>query len=185
MLLKFAAFDNHNNEVVHDYGLVYEHEKFTNFERLKIAASTNAIEVLRQLSWCLPTPYFSLYVLIVGRGGEQQGRYQSPPLDTATELTSFLQTFDRLFTSDGRHNLWIGSASNSGMLVYDRHDVIYAYGPLAEYQEVLETLNYRNQSFSFPVPHIHHYHEENDGEVQQLLNFWDWQWFPLAASDEE
>ncbi|OON67426.1 hypothetical protein [Hymenobacter sp. CRA2] len=185
MLPKFTAFDAASNEVAHDYGRVFEHERFEQFERLKIGASSAAIGLLRQLSECLPAPYFCLYVLVVSREGEEQGRYQSPPLETTAELTDFLQEFAPLLTTDGRHHLWAGATDKSGLLIYDRHNVIYAYGPLEAYKTALEALSYREQAFGFPVPHAHHFHAENDEQVRRLLAHWDWQWFPLAPSDEE
>ena len=185
MLPRFTAFDAANNEVPQEYGRVYEHEQFEQFERLNVGASTNAIDLLRQLSGCLPAPYFCLYVLVVNREGEAQGRYQSPLLTTATELTDFVGEFAPLLTTDGRHHFWVGATDNSGLLIYDRHNVVYAYGPLEVYKTTLASLDYHEQPFSFPVPHAHRYHAENDEQVRQLLAHWDWQRFPLVPSDEE
>lgn len=54
-------------------------------------------------------------------------------------MEGFLREFRAYFESDGRHHIWVSSLQASALqasatLVYDQHDVIYAYGPLESLQ---------------------------------------------------
>ena len=60
---------------------------------------------------------------------------ESPPLDLV-DVQIFVEQFGDLLTNDARHELWIGSTSSAGLLVFDKHGIIYAYGPLDDLNEV-------------------------------------------------
>ncbi|RSK32549.1 hypothetical protein [Hymenobacter metallilatus] len=138
MLPKFTAFDSLNNESVYDYGKIYQLEETENYTRLKIGASNNQIQVMLELSACLAAPHFILYVLVTPRDGiTASGRYQSPPIESRTALVDFLLDFKEPIETDGRHHVWIGNANNDGLIIYDKHNVIYAYGPIDKYMTVL------------------------------------------------
>lgn len=89
-----------------------------------------------------------------------------------------------MLENDARHEFWIGSTSNQGMLVYDEHGLIYAYGPLADFERSLSAIGLRSGKFSIPAPHAHHYHAEYDEEVRRLLTHWDWRHLGLQPEDE-
>jgi hypothetical protein len=93
----------------YDYGKCYMLEKYPNYTRLKIGASTQAIDLLLKLSDCLNPPFYCLYVLVVGRTTSEAGRYQSPPLQNSESLINFLLDYKELFESDGRHHIWISA----------------------------------------------------------------------------
>lgn len=116
--------------------------------------------------------------------GNELGRYQSPLFESKEQLSNFLNEFKLYIETDARHHLWIGTVDNSGLLVYDQHNVIYAYGNIKEYQAILDRNGYRMQSFSFPVPHTHHYHPQNDTYEEKILNSLDWSLFPLEDGDD-
>lgn len=130
-------------------------------------------------------PYVLLYVLQVPRNDiHPAGRYQSPEPISQVELTRFLQKFGGFMENDGRHHLWIMSMDKSATLVYDRHNVFYAYGPL----EVFEGILFRNDfqktdEVLFPDPHVHHYNPQLDVEALELMNYWQWIEYPLQDSD--
>ena len=173
------------NEKPYDYGQIYTLESRPTYTRLKIGASAKGIELLLQLSDCLPPPFFCLYVLVISRSNEVAGRYQSPLLVNMVELTDFLLDFKKVFETDGRHHVWVSSPETGATLVYDRHNVIYAYGQLEEFAARLRGLGYVEQEFDLPFPHAHSYLAENDNAVEELLHYWDWQHFPLQEADEE
>ncbi len=80
-----------------------------------------------------------LSVLLVPRQGERQpGRYQSPLPLSLEQVATFCRRFTPFLQGDGRHHLWIGSAVNAGLLIYDQHDWIWAYGDLPAYVRVLQ-----------------------------------------------
>jgi hypothetical protein len=183
---KFTAFDTFNNESAYDYGNIYQLEETENFTRLKIGASINQVQLMLELSTCLDAPYFCLYVLVTSRDGSiKEGRYQSPPIESREALVDFLLDFKGPIETDGRHHFWIGNASNEGLIVYDKHNVVYAYGPIDKYLSVLHTQGRKQEVFDFPYPHGHYFQSENDGPIRNLLKYWDWQRFPLIAGEDE
>jgi hypothetical protein len=189
MPAKFTYFNSPNvsldTEVPYEHGWQYMLEEYPNYTRLKIGASTKPIDLLLKLCDFLAPPYYCLYVLVVGRSSSPAGRYQSPLLSDRESLVDFLLDYKELFESDGRHHLWISAPDEGATLVYDKHAIIYAYGPLEEYVKVLHAAGYREKVFDLPYPHGHNYLSENDSKVEELLQHWDWQHYPLQDIDEE
>ena len=71
------------------------------------------------------------------------------------------------------------------MLVYDRHNVIYAYGPLERFIAALESEGLtESKEVRFPVPHAHHYHAEFDVDERSVLKNEEWTLSPLHPGDE-
>jgi hypothetical protein len=154
--------------------------------RLVIAPSQGQIKLLAALLGAMSGPFWVLYVLIIPRARGEQGRYQSPEPQAASAVETLLNEFSEFLEGDGRHNLWIASESGSEVLVYDRHNVIYAYGPLASWRLLLATNEFDEvPEVLFPSPHSHHYHPGLDSEENRLLAYWDWHRTPLRESDEE
>ncbi|MFL6519521.1 MAG: hypothetical protein ACJ8NS_04815 [Chthoniobacterales bacterium] len=151
----------------HDFGKVYAQEKTSTQPRLGVAASFDGTALLRELTLALAEPFLLLYVLVVPRGRSEPGRYQSGEL-SRTELDAVFQQFAQFWDSDGRHNIWIRS-SDDGMLVYDRHNLIYAYGPLERFESVLRERGYTiAPGLSLDFPHQHSYHQEFDDLEREL-----------------
>jgi hypothetical protein len=176
---KFTKSDNENNEYYFDYGNIFQSE--TN--SIKIGASNNQIDLILKLVDNLEPPYYVLYVLDLSRLDNELGRYQSPEFETRQELQQFLLEFKEFFETDGRHHIWIGTTNNSGLLVYDQHNVIFAYGPIDKYKLTLKNIGFKEQSFSFPIPHCHNYHDDNDKYEKSILDYYDWVLYPLNDND--
>ncbi|WP_147320945.1 hypothetical protein [Hymenobacter lapidiphilus] len=186
MLPKFTAFDSRNNESVYDYGNIYQLEETEKFTRLKIGASVNQMQLMLELSSCLDAPYFCLYVLVTPRDGSfEAGRYQSPPIENREVLVNFLLKFKEPLETDGRHHIWIGNADNEGLIIYDKHNVIYAYGPIDKYLSILHAYGREQEVFDIPYPHGHFFQSENDEALRNLLTYWDWHHFPLVENEDE
>ena len=169
----------------HDYGSIYFREPCGDSERLVIGASKKPIALLDKLSGCFSSEVtYALYVLLVSRLGHPSGRYQSPLLDTHEDLQVFLYTFQEYFESDGRHHLWIGAPDGSAMLVFDQHDVIFAYGDLDAFERVLIDEGYTPKDFWFPAPHGHSYNPENDKYEDEIMSHFDWVRTDLQDGDE-
>jgi hypothetical protein len=122
-------------------------------------------------------------VLVVPRSGGGAGRYQSPNPVTRDELRAFVERFGPFLEGDGRHHFWVASSDGEGTLVYDRHNVIYAYGDLTAYARALERLDCREGTVQIPVPHTHHYRAEHDIDQDALLRYWAWRHSPLQDQD--
>ena len=182
-LIKLGVPDPPELPERHVYGDVFEFSTEPR-EKLVIAPSANHVSLLFELAGCWEVKSFwLLYVLIVSRGEQPAGRYESPQLDSE-ELRTFLTRFGPFLEQDGRHAFWIGSVYGEGTLVYDQHDVIFAYGPVAAYRHVLERRGFVEQSFSYPDPHVHWYHAELDSTEQELFSLWEWEQFPLQEGDD-
>lgn len=176
-------------EVPHSYPHVWARDDLSNgSSRLNVAPSGGHVDLLLKLSDCLPEPFRILYVLVVPRGEAEPGRYQSEEL-TREEVHDFLKSFEGFLESDGRAHLWVASVDPPsppvGTLVYNRHNLIYAYGPLLQYELVLAELGLNlRESVDIPNPHSHHYNIEMDPEATRILDHWEWMWSPLQFGDE-
>lgn len=182
---KFSRLES-NASVPHDYGNLFFEEPCGPSFRLVIGPTAGWVDLLIELSAELGgDPRWILYVLLVPRlGHRERGRYQSPPFEAHPELSAFLAAFRGYFEGDGRHHVWIGSAARDGLLVYDQHNVLFAYGPIERFKPILRSRGYNEQEFWFPAPHMHHYHEENDAEEERLMRELEWEYFPLQPGDE-
>jgi hypothetical protein len=122
--------------------------------------------------------------LVVHRGAGQPGRYQSPWL-TRDELVDFGAKFGSYFDRDGRHHVWLLSPSEQATLVYDRHNVIFAYGPQDKYVKTLRDMGYAEaDSLDLPFPHQHRFHAELDSFERELTALPGWHYTPLRKGDE-
>jgi len=184
MLTKFTGSETLTNDGEYDYGRVYRLERTPTYTRLKIGAAPHGVDLLLRLSDVLEAPFFCLYVLVISRSKTEQGRYQSPLLESKSELVDFLLDYKELFETDGRHHLWVSAPDMEATLVYDRHNIIYAYGPLEKITAKLDEIGYRAEDFEIPYPHAHYFHVENDLGIEALLQHWGWQHFPLQEADE-
>jgi len=175
-----------NEQVPFSYPNVWAAERTSGPVRLVIGPTRGHIGLMRELATCWSPGYSLLYVLLVSRLGNEPGRYQCPDPLFLVELDGFLETYGTFLESDGRHHLWIGSLTNEGTLVYDRHNVIYAYGPLDSYRRILDRRGLGEvPEVRFPAPHTHEYNEQNDAWEDRLMNHWVWRKFPLQDNDDE
>ncbi|MBL9174829.1 MAG: hypothetical protein JNL10_14925 [Verrucomicrobiales bacterium] len=173
-----------NEWVPHQYPKVFVQEKTTGPDRLKIAASEGGSRVLLELASVLQEPFGVLYVLMVPRGGSPKGRHQSPCMNRA-EVLALFDRFERFWDEDGRHHVWLYSEPGQATLVYDQHNVVFAYGPLGDFRPVLKDLGYSDApELSFPSPHAHQYHQEFDEAERTLVSLPGWRCSPLDPGDE-
>ena len=54
-------------------------------------------------------------------------------------MEEFLREFGRFLCEDSRHDLWVRSHDDDATIVLDRHNVIYAYGPLDAFEAALKS----------------------------------------------
>lgn len=181
---KFGYLSSGKEDLPFEYGDTWAVEKTTGPERLVIAPRSGHVDVMRALIERMPEPFYILYVFLVPRTHRPAGRYQSPDSVSREELAVFLNRFQKYFEGDGRHDIWILSAMDESLLVYDQHNVIYAYGPLDAFKDVLRRRNFEQvPKIDFPAPHSHHYNAELDSDQNALLDYWSWKVFPLTDQD--
>jgi len=182
-LTKFET-QSGNDWVSHRYPAVYARETTRGSDRLEIAASGNGVEIMLLLAQLLRAPFAVLYVLLVPRGGSEAGRYQSPWLDR-DELNGVFDRYSDFWEQDGRHHVWLHSTTDQATLVYDQHNVIFAYGPLDEYACLLNAAGFEEvDELGFPAPHGHCYHAEFDAMERELVSSPGWKHSPLQKGDE-
>jgi hypothetical protein len=184
-MAKFSTFDAVGNAIEHDYGNIYFRQPCGDSERLVIGPTDSQIKLLDVLSATYPSQrFYVLYVLLLSHAGRSLGRYQSPIIENHEDLQLFIWTFQNFFEGDGRHHLWIGSPDSADLLVYDQHDVIFAYGGLEAFESALTNDGFKQQEFWFPSPHSHSYDPSNVNAEDELMAYFDWTNFELQAGDE-
>lgn len=152
--------------------------------RLVSAAPGGDPEVFQLLAHCLEPPFYILYVLHTPRGESQAGRYQSPLLGIEA-FDALMTRFGALFTHDARHDLWMHSPADRATVVWDRHNLVYGYGPLDRFENVLRGLGFVPGAVSVDFVHMHHYRQEYDALSAGLLGELQWSMSPLHPSDEQ
>jgi hypothetical protein len=184
-IFKFGHLNKSRAECPYQYEDTWARQETTGPVRLVIAPSSGHVNLLHKLAAAMNEPYGLLYVLHTPRNDvNSAGRYQSPEPISGTELESFLQEFSDFLEGDGRHQFWIGAADNSALLVYDNHNVIYAYGPLENFQAILLRNGFsQSEKVVFPDPHVHRCNPSFDERAGELLKHWSWKKLPLQDSD--
>ena len=162
----------------------YENERTTGPDRLLIGVDEAHLTLLWRLASTLSPPYFLLYVLHTSRCGSQLGRYQSPAIEFDA-LNGFMTDFCEFLSNDGRHDLWLHSSNSHATLVWDRHDLIYAYGPLEQFRAVLKESLQEGEVGGPPCPHVHMYHAEYDDSERRLLRYFQWSYSPFLETEEQ
>jgi hypothetical protein len=180
---KFGWLPDGSEELPYEYPNIWAIEKTSGPDRLVIAPKAGYIQLLLSLTECLQAPYFLLYVLTLPRGGGEAGRYESKHSFTFDQLQSVLYDFSELLERDSRNSIWVQGAN--GLLVYDRHNVIYAYGPLSEFKQVLLSKGLTEATeVRFPSPHTHRYNFQFDDDQARILRDLEWIHSPLRPGDE-
>jgi|SRR5579863_216285 hypothetical protein len=168
----------------YEYPDVFSLEKTSRLQRLVIAPSANQVSLMLELLGVMPEPYGVLYVLVVPRSDVEAARYQAASFKSRTETEGFLSRFKDFFENDGRHHIWLASPPSPDMLVYDRHNVIYAYGRLPAFERIVVSRGLSKvEAVEFPSPHTHHYNEAFDREQEEVLRYWPWVRSPLRDND--
>ena len=167
------------------YSNVWAMEKTTGPDRLVIAPASEQVEIMVELGKGVPEPFGILYVLVISRLDNELGRYQNPYPSGRGEMEAFLRRFKEYFENDGRHHIWITSVPASSTFVYDRHNVIYAYGPLEQSKKILVDRGLKEGVVRFPSPHSHNYNSQFDDQEREVLQYWEWRRTPLEDSDDQ
>ena len=166
------------------YSNTFQNERTTGPDRLRIGVEDGQLSWLWKLAFPLSGPFFVLYVLHTTRCGNQLGRYQSPEVQF-DQVNGFMAEFCEFLTNDGRHDLWLLSPGSEATLVWDRHDLIYAYGPLEQFRALLKDGLQQADVDGPPCPHVHRYHPEYDDSERKILRYFRWSWSPLLDDDEQ
>lgn len=173
-----------DNWVSYSHRPVYAVSPLERGERILAGVPSGDPSPFTRLVSCLEPPYFLLYVLHTPRGEGDAGRYQSPPV-SLEQFQEFMRRFGSYFCSDARFDIWAHSATEQATVVWDRHDQLFAYGPLAKFSSELNALGFTFGDASISFPHQHHYRAEFDPDAQALLAGLAWSYSPLQPEDEQ
>jgi hypothetical protein len=124
-----------------------------------------------------------LYVLHTPCCEGRPGRYESPWLQIP-QICEFIARFGDYLRADARFDLWAYSDAGESTLVWDRHNVLYAYGEADRFAAELRALGFQRGTPSIPAPHAHHYRPELDVQAAAFLAEWSWTYSPLLPEDE-
>jgi len=185
-IFKFGILKN-GNPVEFKYKNEYTAEKIDEVIRFIVTSNDNYIDLMLDLikdeDDC---DYSILYILVVPRCDNKEGRYEIEKSIKWTELKAFCDKYKNFLQKDGRHNFWIVNHNTGDLIVYDRHNVLYVYENLIYKMKILEDHGYKNvKKIFFPHPHSHHYNEENDKFENDLIKTNKWIFSPLQEGDEE
>lgn len=153
-------------------------------ERLVSGVPAGDVSTLLALMKEIEAPFFMLYVLHTPRGEAASGRYQGPAV-SAEEAQSIITQFGEFLGADARFDFWLHSPSSKATLVWDRHNQMYCYGPLEQFESVLRAMNFAEQPLPHVGPHIHHYRSEFDPQAKAILQAVQWSHSPLRPEDEQ
>jgi hypothetical protein len=166
------------------YDNIYQLEKYPTWSRLAIGAKDKQIPLMLEIIKSWHGPFGVLYVLVTSRLGHELGRYQIPEPCSFDDLELFAYTFQEYFEQDGRHHLWFTDMPSRSQLVYDNHDIIYAYGNIEWYCQFLDARGFSRQDVRIANPHSHLYNQEFDRCEDEILKYWNWKHFPLQEHDD-
>jgi len=171
--------------VPHSHAPVFTTESFGDRPPRLLASVPNGdAKLFLNLLDCLAPPFYLLYVLHTPRGEGEAGRYQSESLED-DEVRAFVNRFSSFLSGDARFDLWAHSPAAGGTIVWDRHNLIYGYGPIGCFSEVLISSGFSVGVPRVPDAHAHRYREEFDGDANALLSAFSWQHFELRPEDEQ
>lgn len=133
---------------------------------------------------CLEPPYFLLYVLHTPRGEAEAGRYQSPPV-SVEQFRDFVKKFGSYLSADARFDIWAHSSAEQATVVWDRHNQLFAYGPMEKFLSALRAYGFSEGMVDVSFPHQHHYRQEFDEQAAAVLDAFEWSYSPLKTEDEQ
>lgn len=152
-------------------------------DRLVIGASNGAVRLMLELAERAEGPFHILYVLLEPRTAHEPARYQAPFSLMLHEVREFFLSYERFLEQDGRHHVWIFTEADHTMLIYEQHDILFAYGPLPRFLPVLERRGLKRGPVRVPAAHRHLIRPEFDRDESRLLRHWDWVKAPLSPGD--
>ena len=151
--------------------------------RLSIGAGRGGVSLLLDLARGRAQRWWVLYVLTTPRGDHALGRYESGVHDWP-DVEAFFRRFADFLEGDGRHQVWLASEDETCLLVFEQHDILYAYGDLDGYERLLRERGFRPGEVAIPVPHFHHYRDLFDPDEDAVLGWWDWRRSDLREADD-
>ncbi|GAA6142613.1 hypothetical protein [Hydrogenophaga sp. 5NK40-0174] len=153
-------------------------------ERLTSCVPGGDVGLLLALMKVLEPPFFLLYILHTPRGEGEPGRYQSPSV-SAEVAEDFVSRFGDYLGADARFDFWVHSPSSQATIVWDRHNQLFAYGPLERFEAVFLSRGFSEGLLPALGTHVHEYRSEFDTQAKSVLDAFEWIRTPLRPEDEQ
>ena len=166
------------------YADTFRRERTTGPDRLRIGAADVHSSWLYKLAMAMEPPFHLLFVLHTSLCDHALGRYESPQLSWDL-LNAFFAEHSEFLEADCRFDLWIHSTASRATLVWDRHNVIYAYGPLDEFRRILLHEGLTEGTVDTPSPHVHRYWSQWNDSERRILAHFEWIYSPLDESERQ
>jgi hypothetical protein len=162
----------------------FQFEATTGANRIRIAVDSGHLPLLLQLALSSrDSSAFVLYVLHTSRCDNALGRYQSALLSFYA-INQLAEEFGDFLSHDGRHDLWLHCPDSCVTVVWDRHDLIFGYGPLESLRGILEHNGIQEGIVDpLPEPHVHMYHPQYDDDEREILARLSWHRTALALDE--
>jgi hypothetical protein len=177
----FKYTDTDGQQLVH--ANTFRREQTTGPERLVCAPANTCLPLVRAFAGTLSPPLYLLFVLTVSRRGREAGRHQSDLLSQA-QVSDFLHEFGEFLDRDARQQLWIGIPDGSSLIVWDNHQLVFAYGDLDRFTAAARELGLASGMEEIASPHAHNYHELFDDTEEEILDRFEWHRTPLRDGDD-
>lgn len=184
MNFKFGHLIN-NQSSRYYYNNTFAHDVYPSWSRLTIGPKDNQIPLMLEIAKSWGGPYGILYVLSTPRLGYNAARYQSPEPCSYDDLELFAYTFQEFFEGDGRHHIWFMDVNSNKQIIYDNHNILYAYGDDDSIIKLLKENNFTRGEVSIPAPHEHLFNQENDTYEDEIMGYFEWIEFPLQEEHDE
>lgn len=181
---KIAAIDEKGVTSEYRYPDIYHIQDISGVQRLIIGPSEGHVDLMLEMSDLLEGPFKVLYVLVdpIGIKEDDTGRFELDGEMPREEMRAFFERFRDFFESDARHHIWI--AAKNGSIIYDQHNILYAYGPILDFEQILLARGLTPGDVEFPYPHMHAFHQEMNPQLEDLLKDYNWRWFPLDTRQD-
>lgn len=151
-------------------------------KRVVLRPTDSCVSIVNALVHTLPNEVYLLIVLIASRRGRNSGRYQSPLMSLA-DAKDFLLEFGEFFDRDARSHLWIATPDGRSTIVWDNHQLVYAYGDVVRFEKMARGHGFLPGSVDLECPHRHNYHHLFDNNEEEVLDRFEWLCLPLQEGD--
>ncbi|MHC4818291.1 MAG: hypothetical protein ACYTF8_09575 [Planctomycetota bacterium] len=153
-------------------------------DAVALHAPAKPIRLMLKLTRCVPGPFAVLYLLPECHGAHPHGRYQSPFPLGRRKVVEFCERFERFLERDRRHAVWVMTEDCAERVIYDRRQMLFAYGPLEEFERTLAAEGYGPARIEIPRRLDPRVDADLDPELERLLDWWPWIRCPLWPGDE-
>lgn len=157
----------------------------TPYPRVVFATKDGYIKLIKECLRIMPEPFSVMYVLIRPIVGVDVGRYMSEEPFSRKEMDAFLDEYGHFFEHDGRHHIYFISDDPGTFLVYDHHDMIYAYGQQENFLNLLRNKNYLEEEPIVENPHYHGFNHDHRVDERHLLASREWTRYDLERADDQ